>query len=96
MMDAEIYIEMVPLGLNVLALPGWDGCSAVVPMYKQVFELFSTPVMNVDIELPKVEFPKMEFPKVEDFLPKINIDEIKERLPQLPMLKNVRRGAKKK
>lgn len=101
MMDAEIYIEMVPLGLNVLALPGWDGCSAVVPMHKQVFELFSTPVMNVNIELPKVEFPKMEFPKVEfpkveDLLPKINIDEIKEKLPQLPMLKNVRRGAKKK
>lgn len=106
MMDAEILVEMVPLGLNVLASPGWDGLSAVVPMYKQVFELINVSVPDVNITMPKLdlskldlskmELPKVELPKVETLLPKINIDEIKGRLPQISALKNIRRNTKDK
>ena len=101
MMDAEIFVEMVPLGLNVLASPGWDGLSAVVPMYKQVFELVNVPVPDVNITMPKLglsklDLSKMELPKVETLLPKINIDEIKGRLPQISALKNIRRNTKDK
>ena len=95
MMNAEILVETVPQGLNVLAAPGWDGYSAVVPMYKQIFELISTPVANVNITLPKVEFT---LPNVDDLLPKMNINDIKEKLPQIPSLpafKNVRRRVRK-
>ncbi len=96
MMDAEILVETVPLGLKVLALPGWDGCSAVVPMYKQIFELISTPVANVDIALPKVEFPlpkvDISFPNMEELLPKFKISDITEKLPPFSPFKNNRRG----
>ncbi len=92
MMDAEIFIEMVPLGLKVLALPGWDGCSAVVPMYKQIFALISAPVLDVDISLPKID--AAPFANVKSLFPKINIEELKEILPQLPKAKNKRDGRK--
>lgn len=52
-MDAELFIEIVPSGLNVMATPGWDGRSAPVPMYKQVVELLSSSLPKVDdIPLP--------------------------------------------
>ncbi len=39
LMDAELLIEIVPDGLNVLALPGWDGTCAPVPVLKQVYDM---------------------------------------------------------
>ena len=41
-MDAELFIEIVGGGLNVLASPGWDGTSTPVPIYKQIVELMSS------------------------------------------------------
>ena len=41
-MDAELFIEIVRDGLNVLASPGWDGTSKPVPIYKQIVELMSS------------------------------------------------------
>ncbi len=93
MMDAEILVEMEPLGLKVMALPGWDGCSAVVPMYKQIFDLISAPIVDVNISLPKVDVPPLQ--NVKSLLPKMSIDEIKEKLPQFPKM-NKRRGGEKK
>lgn len=39
MMDAELYIEIVPDGLNVLSLPGWDGTCAPVPVLRQLYDM---------------------------------------------------------
>ena len=47
-MEAELFVEVVPSGLNVLAAPGWDGTSAPVPIYRQVAELLSNSLPNVD------------------------------------------------
>ena len=47
-MDAELFIEIVPSGLNVLAAPGWDGTSVPVPIHKQVADLLSSSLPNVD------------------------------------------------
>lgn len=47
-MDAELYIEIVPSGLNVLAAPGWDGISAPVPIYKQMMDLVRSSLPAVD------------------------------------------------
>ena len=41
-MDAELFVEIVPEGLNVLASPQWDGTSKPVPIYKQVVELLNS------------------------------------------------------
>ena len=38
-MDAELLIDVVPGGLNVLARPGWDGTCAPVPIYKQFYDV---------------------------------------------------------
>ncbi len=85
-MDSEIFVEIVPRGLNVMAAPGWDGKSAEVPLYKQVFELFSGTVPAVDINLPKVELS----------LPKMNVADLKGRLPQLPSLPSIAKAVRKK
>lgn len=38
-MDAELMIDIVPEGINVLAAPGWDGTCAPVPIYKQFYDI---------------------------------------------------------
>lgn len=85
-MDAEIFVEIVPRGLAVLATPGWDGKPADVPLYKQLFDLFSGSVPNVEISLPKVEIS----------LPKVNVHELKGVLPQMPSLPDVTKIYKRK
>lgn len=47
-MDAELFIEIVPSGLNVLAAPEWDGTSVPVPIHKQLTELLSNSLPNID------------------------------------------------
>jgi hypothetical protein len=47
-MPAELFIEIIPSGLNVLAAPGWDGKSAPQPIHKQVMELLSSSLPAVD------------------------------------------------
>lgn len=94
MMDAEIFVEMVPLGLNVLARPGWDGRSEVVPLYKQIFDLMSSSVPDVDISLPKVDVPSLR--DVKSLLPKISVNEVKGMLPQIPKLGGKRSRGKNK
>lgn len=55
-MGSELLVEIVPSGLRVLAVPGWDGTSVPVPIYKQIFELLSS------------SFPKMEnMPSLSNF-----------------------------
>lgn len=38
-MDAEIFIETVPAGINVLAAPGWNGTCEPLPLYRQFFDV---------------------------------------------------------
>lgn len=38
-MDAELLVEAVPSGVNVLAKPGWDGTCVPMPMYKQFYDV---------------------------------------------------------
>ena len=40
-MDAELFIEAVPDGIKVLAVPGWDGTCAPVPLYRQFYEVLA-------------------------------------------------------
>lgn len=40
-MDAELLVEMVTDGIKVLAVPGWDGTCAPVPLYRQFYEMFA-------------------------------------------------------
>ena len=40
-MEAELNIEIVPDGLRVLALPGWDGTCRPVPILRQVYDIVS-------------------------------------------------------
>lgn len=40
-MEAELFVEIVPSGLNVLAAPGWDGTCAPVPIYKQFYDVIA-------------------------------------------------------
>ncbi len=59
-MDAELLVEIVPSGLNVLAAPDWDGSGAKVSIIKQGFELISGSLPDVDIKdrLPNLpQFP---------------------------------------
>lgn len=39
MMDAELMIEIVPLGLKVMAEPGWNGEAHFMPMHKQILDM---------------------------------------------------------
>jgi hypothetical protein len=54
MLSEELYIEMVPNGLKVLAAPGWDGTCAPVPLYKQLYELFAGSLLDI----PEIEIKK--------------------------------------
>lgn len=38
-MDAELFVEVVPSGLKVLAAAGWDGTCTPVPLYRQFFDV---------------------------------------------------------
>lgn len=85
-MDAEILVEIVPRGLMVLAAPGWDGKPADVPLYKQLFDLFSGTVPAMEITLPKMELN----------LPKVNVQDLKGMLPQMPALPDMAKIYKRK
>lgn len=39
MMEANLVIEVVPSGLNVLACKGWNGTCAPVPIYRQFYDV---------------------------------------------------------
>ncbi len=55
LMEEELYVEMVPKGLNVLASPGWDGTSVPVPLYRQLFEAFAGSLLEIpDLDIKKV------------------------------------------
>ena len=55
LMGEELYIEMVPEGLKVLAVPGWNGICAPVPLYRQVYEAFAGSLLELpDIDLKKI------------------------------------------
>lgn len=92
-MDAELFIEMVPQGLNVMASPDWNGCSVVVPLYKQLAELVSVSVSEIEAELPKMDInlPKMDisFPKIDIPFPKVS-----DIVDKLPPMSSFTKGAK--
>ena len=53
-MDRELYVVMVAGGIKVLAAPGWDGTSAPVPLYRQIYELFAAPLPDIsEIEIKR-------------------------------------------
>ena len=54
LMGEELFVEMVPAGLKVLAAPGWDGTCAPVPLYRQLYELFASSLP----ELPDFEIKR--------------------------------------
>ncbi|MBQ3622456.1 MAG: YegS/Rv2252/BmrU family lipid kinase [Bacteroidaceae bacterium] len=47
-MGTDLYIEIVPSGLNVLARQNWDGRSVPVSIYKQVAELVSSSFNKIE------------------------------------------------
>ena len=55
MMDAELNIEVVPSGLKVLALPGWDGTCKPVPLAKQFLDTIAE-----TIQVPKIPLLKLK------------------------------------
>ena len=56
-MDAELFVEAVPNGMKVLAVPDWDGLYQPVPVYKQFFGLFGGSFPGVDISDKFVSLP---------------------------------------
>lgn len=40
-MDAELFVEVVPSGLNVLAGEEWDGTCVPVPLYRQFYDVIA-------------------------------------------------------
>ena len=56
-MDAELFVEVVPNGMKVLAVPDWDGLYQPVPVYKQFFGLFGGSFPGVDISDKFVSLP---------------------------------------
>ena len=53
-MGKELYIEMVAGGLKVLAVPGWDGTCAPVPLHRMLYELFASSLSDIaDFEIKK-------------------------------------------
>lgn len=50
MMSDELTVEIVPAGLNVLSLPGWDGRSANISLFRQGFEMLRASVDTDIIE----------------------------------------------
>ena len=53
-MGKELLVEMVAGGIKVLAAPGWDGASAPVPLYRQLYEMFAGSLPD----LPEIELKK--------------------------------------
>ena len=60
-MESEIFVEIVPSGIKVMASPGWDGKSVAVPLYKQISDMISGSLPKMDIAFPKLDinFPKL-------------------------------------
>ena len=56
-MDAELFVEAVPNGMKVLAVPDWDGLYQPVPVYKQFFSLFGGSFPGVDFSDKFVSLP---------------------------------------
>lgn len=83
-MEAEIFVETVPQGLNIMAAPGWDGLSVAVPMYKQIFDMINGSLPEVDIEFPKIDIT----------LPGVNL--FKNRMAQMPPLSSMMKFDKRK
>ena len=48
-MGAELNIEIVPEGLNVLAQPGWDGTCSPVPIYRQFYDIVAGAMPSVPV-----------------------------------------------
>ncbi len=40
-MQAELFVEVVPSGIKVLAEAGWDGTCAPVPLYRQFYDVIA-------------------------------------------------------
>lgn len=49
-MDKELFIEVVPDGIKVMANPGWDGTCAPVPLYRQLYEMFAGSLPEIDLK----------------------------------------------
>ena len=62
-MDAELFVEAVPNGMKVLAVPDWDGMYQPVPIYKQFFGLFNGSFPDVDISDKFISLPWQTLPK---------------------------------
>lgn len=58
-MDADLFIEIVPSGLNVLAAPDWDGSGANISIFQQGVDLLRGSLPEVDIEELKGRIPKL-------------------------------------
>lgn len=54
LMEKELFVEMIPAGVKVLAAPGWDGTCAPVPLYRLFYDLFEASLP----EIPTVEIKK--------------------------------------
>jgi diacylglycerol kinase family enzyme len=54
-MDAELCIEVVPDGLKVLALPGWDGTCEPMPLHKQFFDAINGTVVVPELNILKLK-----------------------------------------
>ncbi len=69
-MEAEIFIEIVPAGINVMAMPGWNGQAAMVPFYKQVADMISGSLPEVNFSFPKIDLSFPMLPLRVDFFKK--------------------------
>lgn len=54
-MDAELCIEVVPDGLKVLALQGWDGTCEPMPLHKQFFDAINGTVVVPELNILKLK-----------------------------------------
>ena len=61
-MDSEIFVEIVPSGIKVMASPGWDGKSVAVPLYKQISDMISGSLPKMDIAFPKLDISLSKLP----------------------------------
>lgn len=58
-MDAELLIEVIPAGLNVLASPDWDGSGANISIFQQGVDLLRGSLPEVNFEEWKERLPKL-------------------------------------
>ncbi|MBO7239731.1 MAG: YegS/Rv2252/BmrU family lipid kinase [Bacteroidaceae bacterium] len=47
LMDKELFVEMIPNGIKVMAVPGWDGTCVPVPLYRQFYEMFAGSLLDI-------------------------------------------------